>query len=183
MIFPALYIVVKCSDRTFYTFMIHGDMKLCIFMVVRVYCPGNIDNSWYCTDQQTLQHIWIAWHPTRTFQIYWYRLIAGPSSLWLCCYQWFRTLITILQSTINNSCSDFSKRLIVTAGHLLLQKVDNSNIIVEQIFMTDKKIHINCQYQLSVHQSIWGPVHLKSPQTSKIMWQYISLRSHWWSSG
>ena len=37
------------------------------------------------------------------------------------------------------------------------------------------KSHLNQKYQLPVHQTIWEPVHLKSPQTSKIMWQYISF--------
>ena len=46
------------------------------------------------------------------------------------------------------------------------------------------KSYLNQTYQLPVHQSIWEPVHLKSPQTSKIMWQYISFFwSHWWPSG
>ena len=39
------------------------------------------------------------------------------------------------------------------------------------------KSYLNQKYQLSVHQSICEPVHLKSPQTSKVIWQYISLRS------
>ena len=37
------------------------------------------------------------------------------------------------------------------------------------------KSYLNQTYQLPVHQSIWEPVHLKSPQTSKIMWQHISF--------
>ena len=37
------------------------------------------------------------------------------------------------------------------------------------------KSSLNQTYQLSLHKSIWEPVHLKSHQTSKIMWQYISF--------
>ena len=37
------------------------------------------------------------------------------------------------------------------------------------------KSYLNQKYRLPVRQSIWEPVHLKSPQTSKIMWQYISF--------
>ena len=38
------------------------------------------------------------------------------------------------------------------------------------------KSYLNQKYQLPVHQSIWKPVHLKSFQTSKIVWQYISFQ-------
>ena len=38
------------------------------------------------------------------------------------------------------------------------------------------KSHLNQTYQLPVHQSIWEPVHAKSPQTSNIItWQYMSF--------
>ena len=36
--------------------------------------------------------------------------------------------------------------------------------------------HLNLKYQLPVHQSIWEPVKLKSPQTSRVMWQNISFQ-------
>ena len=37
------------------------------------------------------------------------------------------------------------------------------------------KTYLNQKYQLPVHQSIWEPVHLKSPHTSKMMRQCISV--------
>ena len=37
------------------------------------------------------------------------------------------------------------------------------------------KSYLNQKYQLPVYQSIWEPMHLKSPQTSEKKWQDISF--------